>query len=1383
MSADSAKKRRGQQNSYNFPSLKQHYVVAIGASAGGLEAINEFFDYLPDGSAASFVIVQHLSPDHKSLMGELLAKHTTMTVSQAQEGMLLRANCVYLIPNKNTMTVRQGKLRLADKTPSIQPNLAIDIFFKSLAQDKGSRAIAIILSGTGSDGTRGLEAIKEEGGLVLVQDPSTAKFDGMPNSAIATGLTDGVLPPKAMPEFIEQHIVANERSAENAEELPDPLDNTPTLEEILRLTKENTSCDFTLYKRPTLSRRIHKRMIENGLESIDEYLHFVRINIQEIQVLCKEFLIGVTRFFRDQQVFELLKEKVLPELFAEKQSGETIKVWVVACSTGEEAYSLAMIFHEYMQEKTISANIKIFATDIDKDAIQTAARGIYPESISSEISAQRLERFFVRKGDDYSVQEHLRKMVIFAHHDVTKDAPFSRVDLVTCRNMLIYMDHPLQHKVLTAFHFALNLNGYLLLGPSENMGSLKQHFEEISRKWKIYKNIEIPRNRMLQNMSLRSLTLSSPQVNPPPPKPLKSSMQNKIGDIFSEAVVEEHGYAGICIDENFRLLHAIGDYRKYLDMPEYQLNFNLLKLLPNQLALALGGITRKAVKTNQKTILRSTKFQKDGVNRLVNVTVKPFLAGQYSERFLFVLFSEVGTTSSVKIQDFGENELARNEQLAALELELNETKENLFATFEELEVSNEELQSNNEELLSANEELQSTNEELQSLNEELHTVNTEHQQKIKELIELNDDLDNYFRNTDIGQMFVDQNLSIRKFTPAIKDQINLLENDIGRSLSHFSNNLKYNNLVSDIREVIETSEPQEKEIELQNGKHYLMKITPYLKLTNKPDGVVITFVDISLLKRLNNTLSGVLNSSLNGIMAFSSVRDEDQNLEDFEWILANKASGKLLQREAEHLIGKKLLKELPTFKKNRLFAKYVQVVHSEEPLHLEHFYQQDGLNAWFETVAVKMGDGLVVTFADITEKKIAEENLLRAYQELQQAEENLKKLNNELEQRVESRTRELAMSEERFRLISQTTNDAIWDWTLMSNRLWWSEGFKTMFSYTAEQIEPGVESWFKRIHPEDKDQVITSVDEAINSGQSNWAAEYRFLKADGSFAHVFNRAHIMLNENQVPYRMLGSLIDLSDLKQAQEKLQKSNDNLMRINNDLDNFIYTASHDLKSPIANIEGLVNQLEEEILPDNEAVVMMLDLIKKSIDRFKQTIRDLTDITKIQKELDSEITVVDLEEVIEDVKISIRNMILETDANIQIDCSECPEIRFSKKNLHSIIYNLLSNAIKYRHPDRPLEVSIKAVKEDGYSIIKVQDNGLGIEKHQLPKLFTMFKRLHDHVEGTGVGLYIVNKIVENANGKIEVDSVAGEGTTFKVYLKDALMLTRLKEDSFLAG
>ena len=1339
-----------------------HFVIAIGASAGGLEAINEFFDHLPSGTQASFVIIQHLSPSHKSLMSELLAKHTQMAISEAKDGLILQPDCVYLIPNKNTMTIQRGKLRLFEKNQDKAPNMAIDIFFNSLAIDKGNKSIGIVLSGTGSDGTNGLEAIKAAGGLALVQDPQTAHFNGMPNSAIATGLVDGVLAPKDMPTFLIDYFktILAKTPADETEKL---IENNSILEEIIQFAKDSINLDFTSYKRPTLARRVAKRMLETNHSSHEQYLAFLKENPGEVHQLCGDFLINVTRFFRDERAFAILEEKVIPEIAKNKKYDEAIKVWVAGCSTGEEAYSLAMLLDTYLNKQEIHIPVKIFATDMDKEAIQIASKGIYPAGISQVLPPQMLAKYMVRRREDYIICEHIRKMVIFANHDVIKDAPFSKVDLISCRNMLIYMDGSLQHKVLNAFHFALNVGGYLFLGPSENLGSVKQHFEEISRKWKIYKNLEISKKTIPQNFEVRALQINSRQTNQSLIKNGKKSIQTNIGDIFSATISEEFSYAGICIDENYRLLHAIGDYKSYLTLPDWQLHFSLIKMVPDDLAVTLGASVRKVAKTNQKTTLRNLKLTRNGKSRYIDIVLKPFMSGEYSERFIFVVFSESRSFRSKKAPEYANQH--QNEQLAALEQELNETKENLYATFEELEVSNEELQSNNEELLSANEELQSTNEELQSLNEELHTVNTEHQQKIKELIELNEDMDNYFRNADIGQMFVDQQLTIRKFTPAIVNQINLISSDIGRPLSHFSNNLQYDHLLEDIEEVIKTGNQIEKEIEIRNGNYFLMRLVPYLKQNNKLDGVVITFVDITALKNLNNTLRGILNSSINGISALKAIRNRNNEILDFEWSMANQATGKLFHKDAQLLPGKKLLEELPGFKKNRLFNRLVHVVNTGELLDLELFYEYDGLQAWFHTVATKVDDGLTVTFADITDKKLADQKLLAAYQELQSAEENLKKLNNELEERITERTRELTVSEERFRLISLATNDAIWDWTLVENKLWWNEGFKTMFAYTTEEIEPGVESWFKRVHPEDKERVLISVNEAINKNETQWSAEYRFRKADGTYAYVFNRAFILHNENQIPYRMLGSLIDLTNLKFAQEELRKKNADLIRINNDLDNFVYTASHDLKSPISNIEGLIYHLELELEDADPHVLEILNHIKKSVERFQATIKDLTEITKAEKLEADDVTEVNIEQLLDDIKISISGMIEEAGANIDINCHDCPEICFSKKNLRSILYNLVSNSVKYRDDSRPLKIEVSTTTNSEYNILTVRDNGLGIDKNQLPKLFGMFKRFHNHVEGSGVGLYIVNKIVENAGGRIEVDSEVNKGTTFRIY------------------
>jgi two-component system CheB/CheR fusion protein len=456
---------------------------------------------------------------------------------------------------------------------------------------------------------------------------------------------------------------------------------------------------------------------------------------------------------------------------------------------------------------------------------------------------------------------------------------------------------------------------------------------------------------------------------------------------------------------------------------------------------------------------------------------------------------------------------------------------------------------------------------------------------------------------------------------------------------------------------------------------------------------------------------------------------------------------------------------MPGIKKSRLFEKYVKVVETGKPLNTEILYDFEGINSWFEISAVKMEDGIVITFSDINSKKITADKLLVAYEEVKIAKENLRKFNAELEKIVEECTRELSASEERFRLISRATNDAVWDWTFIDNKLWWNEGFKTIFQYTQDQIEPGIESWYSRIHPDDKDRVISGINQAINAGESQWSDEYQFMKADGTYAYVFNRGYIIHNENNMPYRMLGSLIDLTKLKKAQEDLQETNKHLTKINADLDNFIYTASHDLKAPINNIEGLMINLEKMLHSDNKHVSLIIEHIKKSIDRFKITIKDLTEISKIQKNLDTEVTQISFEDIMEDVQLGISDLINQNNANIIKDFSNITEVRYSRKNLNSILYNLASNAIKYCSPDRQPEIRISTYRDGSDIVLQVSDNGLGIKESQKDKLFTMFKRLHTHVEGTGVGLYIVKRIVDNNGGRIEVESTLNEGSTFKVY------------------
>lgn len=969
------------------------YIVGIGASAGGLEAIHELFDNMPPDTNMAFVIIQHLSPDYKSLLAELVSKHTEMNVFEAEDDMALQRNCVYVIPTKKIMTVKNGKLRLHDKNKSALPNTAIDTFFESLAEDKKECAVGIVLSGTGTDGSRGIESIKEQRGIVVVQDPITAKFDGMPNSAIATGFADLILPPEMIAEELIEYV--NEGPlAKSFHDLSQKDENI--VRDILSLIKEITTHDFSHYKRPTINRRLAKRMAEKGIKSLQEYHARLSEDSDEVKKLSKDFLIGVTKFFRDEEAFDRVRELVLPHVFSNKKDDESVKIWVVACSTGEEAYSLAILVQEYLEKSDKpDTNVKIFATDIDQSALEIATKGIYQNVIEKDVSRERLEKYFVHEGNAYRVSPNLRRMVVFAQHDVLKDPPFSKLDFISCRNMLIYMSSVLQNNVHKTFHFALNTGGFLMLGPSENPGILKDAVTELDKKWRIYKCVE--KARSLEHEPFLS-PLARKTLQPGSLQKSKNAVAH-LSDIFRDTLLEEYRMAGIFIDREFEVKHAIGRFKDFMDFPEDHFNFNLLKLVPTELSVAISMCVRKAIKTNDKAVIKHVRIRQGKNERTVTVIVKPHLQQkQYLQPFLFVVVMEE-EMSTVKLTGSKKSALpkipADHKRVLELEDELKETRENLQAAVEELETSNEELQSSNEEMISSNEELQSTNEELQSLNEELHTVNAEHQLKIKELIELNDDLNNYFRNSNIGQIFLDENLIIRKFSPEITKQVNLIESDIGRSITDISTNLTGFDFIGEVKSVMHSGKPVEHEVTVKRGMIYLMKICPYVRQDKSREGVVVNFIDITETKRLTGILTGVFNASPSGIKAFRAVRDSDGKLVDLEWVAANQTVQQITGERTNELLGKRFLKDKATTVRE-LFPRYAEVV--ETGVTKQFDYQNPDTKLWYSIVAAKMDDGLVVTLTDVTDTKRVAELLVQNYEALKNTTGQLEHSNKQLEQ-------------------------------------------------------------------------------------------------------------------------------------------------------------------------------------------------------------------------------------------------------------------------------------------------------------------------------------------------------------------------------------------------
>ncbi|MCC6136458.1 MAG: PAS domain S-box protein [Candidatus Contendobacter sp.] len=839
------------------------YYVGVGASAGGLEALESFFTAMPADTGMAFIVIQHLSPDYKSMMVELLSKRTAMPVRRAEEGMLVEANSVYLIPPKKNLSIFHGKLLLSESDHSRGINLPIDIFLRSLADDQAEKAIGVILSGTGNDGVRGIRALKEAGGMVMVQSEESARFDGMPRAAIATGLADFILPPDKMPPKL---IAFSQHPYAAKADRPILLSDEDGLTRIFALLRERTRVDFTFYKPSTMVRRIERRMTLNQMFELRDYVKFMESYSSETTALYRELLIGVTSFFRDREVFEELENLYLPQLFSRIKTGEA-RFWVAGCSTGEEAYSLAIISREVMKGLDKRLEVKIFATDLDRDAILRASSGIYPESVAADLPTRLLSQYFHRKNDQYQIDRSIREMVVFAQHNLIKDPPFTNIDLVSCRNLLIYLQPVLQHKSLELINFSLNPQGLLLLGTSETTGDQADLFESLHQKFRIYSS-RGKRRPLSNGPEFAARSEPRPWLNRTRFSGLtrqRGYEEERLLDRFLQAVAGDYVPLAVMVNEQMEVLHIFGNPEGYFQLSSGKLINDIAKIAVKDLAIPLETGLQKVFATGQELKHASIRIKLRGEARIVQIRIRllPEVKGQ--EPLAAVFIEEVIQPAKVPVADgspiYDVNQEAE-QRIRDLEQDLQFSRENLQATIEELETSNEELQATNEELLASNEELQSTNEELQSVNEELrtvneelHTVNAEHQNKIIELIELNNDLDNLMVSTRIGTLFLDENLAVRRFTPAIRQILKILESDIGRPIDHLMHTLVDFDLFACIHEAALTTIEQEQEVRTRDGAWLLMRILPYHVGIGAVSGMVLTFTDIGLLKITQDALS------------------------------------------------------------------------------------------------------------------------------------------------------------------------------------------------------------------------------------------------------------------------------------------------------------------------------------------------------------------------------------------------------------------------------------------------------------------------------------------------------------------------------------------------
>jgi len=832
-------------------------IVGIGASAGGLEALELFLSRVPEKSGLAFVIVQHLDPTRQGIMPELLQRTTGMKVLQVKDRTKVQQDCVYVIPPNKDMTILHGVLHLLEPATSRGLRLPIDFFLRSLAQDRQEHSIGVILSGMGSDGTLGLRAIKEKAGVVLVQDPATAKFNGMPRSAIDAGLADIVAPVDELPGRIMAYLKRAPLVRTTDVTLEDKTQSG--LEKAIVLLRAHNGHDFSPYKQNTFYRRIERRMGIHQIDKIADYIRYLQENSQELDLLFKELLIGVTSFFRDPAAWEELRESVIPALLASRPPGQALRAWVPGCSTGEEAYSLAMVFKEAIGKLKPAKNLtlNVFATDLDKDAIDKARAGVYPTNITADVSPERLSRFFAKVEHGYRVAAEIREMVVFAPQSLIMDPPFTKLDFLSCRNLMIYLTAEMQKKLIPLFHYSLRPGGILFLGSAETVGGFTDLFESLGRKTRLYRRTETA--TPAEPIDFPSAFTRRLPAGTETPLEMKTPLS--LQSFADKLVLDHYSAPAVLVNDKGNILYVSGRTGDYLEPAAGKANWNIFVMAREGLRYELTEAFQKALRQKEPVVLKGLRIETNHGGHFVNLTLQRLKEPEALRGLVMIVFAEAPAPLETKAPGRSRKTPDRSARQTELEqkyqqvcMELQTTREEMQSSQEELRSTNEEMQSTNEELQSTNEELTTSKEEMQSLNEELQTVNAELQARVDELSRSNNDMKNLLNSTDIATLFLDNDLKVRRFTTQATKIVKLIAGDVGRPITDLASDLLYPELVTDAREVLEKLGIAEKPISARDGRWYTVRIMPYRTLEDRIDGVVITFADITAAKTLEAQL-------------------------------------------------------------------------------------------------------------------------------------------------------------------------------------------------------------------------------------------------------------------------------------------------------------------------------------------------------------------------------------------------------------------------------------------------------------------------------------------------------------------------------------------------
>ena len=1292
---------------------------------------------LPAKTGMAFIIVQHLSPDFKSLMGQLISQHTEMKVTTARNNTILRPDHVYLIPRKKDMRVEGDKLTLTDKDPDQKLNLPIDKFFHSLGQEQSEKAIAVVLSGTGTDGSRGIMTVKERGGLVLVQDPRDAKFDGMPNAAIQTKTADAVLSAEAIGKHLTRIAKSGVRIELEADEM------TPQailIADIVTMIRKQTGMDFTHYKRPTILRRLEKMMTFEGFDTLEDYATFLRANPEQVTRLRDEFLIGVTHFFRDDAPWKYLQSKVIPELAA-NANGKDLRIWTVGCSTGEEAYSMAILLEEERRRTTRNFDYKIFATDVDAAAVAKAGSGQFLDSIVADIPEIYLTRYFEQSAGGYRVVKFLRERIVFAAHNVIADPPFIRMDLISCRNLMIYIKADIQRKLMINFQFALNYGGVLMLGMSESVGDLKHALVPLDEKLRVYQNrlkTKISSPEVLDNTPRRPG--AGADLTNSPTKTPASTMQRQAVDQF---LMKTYVPLVLVLAQSMDVLYIKGDFRFLLQFPQDGGDFNLENMLDAKLIQLIKSGMRATLRKREHVLMKQVDLGLDSEAKY-DLLFRELPDQSLAQQSVIVEFhNEQAPPVEAVVIEGASSKSFSDEQMHVLEGQLRTVREERAQALEELETSNEELQSSNEELLAANEELQSTNEELQSVNEELFTVNTELQERIHQMTVLNDDWENLFRTTDVGTIFLDKELRIRRFTPAIAPLFKLELSDRGRSLDSFKANFAPANYLDHVAKSLEELTPVELQVEhLDSGRSYVMRGVPYRTSDDQIDGVVVTFNDVTALTKAKRYYQQLFENSEEILTVFDAkgnVIDQNRAPEGVDLDMVMGDGWKKIYPKQTVAFVERRLKE---------------VVSRAERLDYElSTTHPDGTESHYKTTMtpLELDNGkerILSTGSDVSAIRNREKEAKERERFISGITEtaplliyvyDLKKQSNVFVNR--EMYREVGYSVEEFRALSNGILDILHQEDLpavAAHQKSLAEDKKDHIHYVEYRIrdKTGRDRWF-----------------------GSWDRAYKRNQA-GEVTQYIGAAQDITTEKEASLHLNRALVELQDRR---HELEISNQ-------ELEQFAYIASHDLQEPIRTVSQYLQLLEMQAADalGSEEMGLVGSAIRAS-NRMRDLIYGLLEVSKVSS---AEVAFEDtnVQEVFANISEVMQNRLLETGGTFTHD-KDVSEIKCDPVLFEQLVTNLVSNGLKFQKPDVNPEVYLGYKREENEHHFWVQDNGIGIPEDQQGRVFQLFQRGHvrEDYAGHGIGLTICKRIVERHRGTIWIESHAGRGTAvhFRIPIK----------------